>query len=130
MISNRELLKIMILDIIYHHQQKFRSGLVPESIYGADIISQLKIALTTNGRVVMKSEANVVYPILNELSGGEERILQSWWVGEGSTKKRQKRYYSFTDKGLQHFERLKLQYRQPLMDDKILLEKIIEDIFS
>lgn len=132
MITNREIIRIHILDIIYKHQRMQHSGLVEESIYGANLIEALASRFLINGVQVVKVGANVVYPILQELSDGEEdeRVLDSWWRGEAATKNRYKRYYKLTEKGYRKFEQLKSNYRDTLFLDKLLIEKTINEVLS
>ena len=132
MITNREIIRLHILDIIFKNQMEQRAGLKEESIYGAHLIDELISRFIIDGRQSIKVGANVVYPILQELSEGEdeERILESWWKGEATTKNRYKRYYKLTEKGCRKFEQMKLYYRQPIERNILLLQKTLDTIFS
>lgn len=127
--SKKELLKLLILETIYQHQQKQRSGVVGESIYGADLIEQLRRKFTVNGVETIKVAPNNIYPLLNELAEAHTQILKSWWLDEAHTKRRRKRYYALTERGYQEYVKLKMEQRELLQNALILLNRLVSELY-
>ncbi|RKD34504.1 PadR family transcriptional regulator [Thermohalobacter berrensis] len=92
-----------------------------KSYYGNEIIEEIKYRLDEK----WEPSPGMIYPLLRELE--ENEYIKGWWQ---EPDKRSIRRYRLTDKGFEHYKRIKLLYKQVFEDSLTIINNTLLDIYG
>ncbi|NBI07926.1 PadR family transcriptional regulator [Senegalia massiliensis] len=92
-----------------------------KSYYGNEIIDEIKRRLKNN----WEPSPGMIYPLLRDLE--EKNQISGWWE---EPDKRSIRHYKLTDEGYKHYNKIKLLYKDSLIDSLTIIESALSDIYN
>ena len=92
-----------------------------KSYYGNEIIDEIRGRLKDN----WSPSPGMIYPMLRELEA--EEYIHGWWR---EPDKRSIRSYRITDKGIEHYNKIRLLYKPSLKDALNMLECIMKELYK
>lgn len=95
--------------------------LIEKSFYGNEIIEEIKTRLNNK----WEPSPGMVYPLLRQLE--EKEYVYGWWK---EPDKRSIRKYKITDKGYEHYKKIKLLYKSIFEDSLIIINNTLKDIYK
>ncbi len=95
--------------------------LVEKSYYGNEIIDEIKQRLNNK----WEPSPGMVYPLLRELE--KNNYIKGWWQ---EPNKRSIRHYRLTDKGFNHYKKIKLMYESVFIDSLTIINNVLQDIYN
>lgn len=109
-ISTTSLVKLYILHLLSE-----------KNYYGNEIIDEIKNRL----RGKWEPSPGMIYPLLRDMEANG--YIKGWWQ---EPDKRSIRYYKMTDKGFEHYKKIKLIYKPVFEDSLNIIQNIIKDIYA
>jgi hypothetical protein len=95
--------------------------LTEKSYYGNEIIDEIKNRLNEK----WEPSPGMIYPLLRDLE--ENEYITGWWQ---EPDKRSIRRYRLTDKGLEHYKKIKLLYKPIFEDSLVIINNTLKDIYK